>query len=251
MKSNKKIIISSILILVLSAPIVYLLILFIDKVLLANCDWVIVEGTKDSWINFAGSIIGGLITMLVLYFTLVHANKEREEDKIKSVRPFVVVNPECKNNFDTSINESEDDCFYVIDTVVENISDNLVKDLALVEENVYIYNFDTKEFELLNSDESNYSIMTVLLDECEMIKPHDKVNYHTNFMISNYSHAMDDNAVCFKIEMVYRYRDIMDYVEYRHYFQYELNINYKTDGKFILFVQNIQNKLKEEAKIQE
>ena len=249
MKNTTKIILCGILILFMSAPIIYLLVLFIDKVLLNKFNWLIVEGTKDSWISFAGSIIGGFITMLVLYFTVKQSNMENENNNIKSVRPFILVTPELNNDFDESIDTDCNGCQYVIDTTVENISNNLVKDLVLEKELVYIYNSSINDFELLDPDKDNYAIYTVLYNKQDMIKPNGVSKFHTNFIINNYSDALEDNAVCFKVVTTYRYKDVMDYVEYKHYFEYELNINYSRDGKFSLFAQDIKNNLVEEKRI--
>lgn len=76
---NRRILTTLIFIVVLSTPIV-LLILHLGRVLS------IVEGIKigtaDGWLAFFGSIIGGVITMMALFFTIQHENEKRRIDQL-------------------------------------------------------------------------------------------------------------------------------------------------------------------------
>lgn len=249
MKNTTKIIFISVLILMLSSPIVYLLILFIDKVLLEKFSLIVVEGSKDAWICFAGSIFGGLITMLTFYFTIMQNKKEYEKNKIKSIRPFIILTPCFNNDFNKAIDEKQDFCHYVIDTTVENISNNLVKDLAIEKETAYIYDVNLKEFRPIDFHTDIYNIYTVMVSQFEMIKPYCILKYHTNFTINKNSVARKESAATFKFVAQYKYRDMMDYVEYHHHFEYKMCINYTRSGKFTLFAYDIQNRIESENKI--
>lgn len=252
--SSKRVLITTILILLLSAPLVYSILLLIDKVLLCNSNNFIIEGSKDAWIGFAGTIIGGLITMLALYFTIQDENSKRKKEKAKTIRPFIICKPQFLMDFDKTIDRTQNCCQYPIALVVENISNNLVKDLRLASETVYQYNQKTKEYdlkinELVERHNKNYNIFTVLLDSTEMIKPNSSFVYQTNFLISNYETAFQESHQSFKIIAFYKYRDILDIVEYTHQLEYELVINYTTTGDFLLFAQNISNKTIKEKQI--
>lgn len=194
------------------------------------------------WLAFTGTIIGGIIAATSIIVTITKAKEEVREKEIKDVRPFIVFKPLFNNDFVDSFDEEKDSCHYVIDSTIENVSDKLVNDLRLLEEKVYIYNNDTKEYELANFDRMNYSLYTVLLDSREMIKPKDKFAFHTNFLINNYSIAKNEETYIFKVITRFTYRDILDLVEYTHYSEYDLSINYTNKGDFILYSNNLVNR---------
>ena len=194
------------------------------------------------WLGFTGSIIGGIIAATSILITITRAKEEVKEKEIKDVRPFIVFKPELNNDFMKSLDKEQDYCHYVIDSTIENVSDKLVNDLRLKEEKVYIYNYETEEYELVNFNNMRYSLYTVLLDSREMIKPHDKFSFHTNFIIDDYSKARDEETYAFKVVTRYTYRDILDLVEYTHYTEYDIGINYTNKGEFILYTNNLVNR---------
>lgn len=197
---------------------------------------------SGEWLSFTGAIIGGIIASISIVVTIARAKEEVREKEIKDVRPFIVFKPEFNNDFMASLDKKQDFCHYVIDTTIENVSDKLVNNLQLLEENVYVYNYVTKDYELADFDNMKYSLYTVLLDSREMIKPHNKFAFHTNLLIDKYSIAINEVAPSFKIITRYTYRDILDLVEYTHYAEYDLEINYTNEGKFILYANNLVNK---------
>ena len=196
--------------------------------------------SADGILSFLGAIIGGIIAAISIYATIKRAKEEVREKEIKDVRPFIVFKPEFNKDFMEAYNSDEDYCHYAISSTIENVSDNLVNDLRLLDEDVYIYN--EGKFVKLKPNTTNYAIYTVLLDSREMVKAHDKFSFHTNFLIDNYMTESDNSAACFKVVTRYTYRDILDLVEYTHYCEYELNINYTRDHKYGLFYNNLVNR---------
>lgn len=182
------------------------------------------------WLSFTGAIIGGIIASISIVATIKRAKEEVREKEIKDVRPFIVFKPE----FNKTLNTKQD--HYVIDSTIENVSDKLVNNLRLLEEKVYIYNNETKKY-VTSFDNMKYSLYTVLLDSSEMIKPHDKFSFHTNFFINN------DfiESVSFKVITRYTYRDILDLVEYTHYCEYNLSVSYNND-KIMLDYNDLVNR---------
>lgn len=248
----KRIILITSLIFVLSAPLTYFIIFCIDKVLLPNFPWIIIEGSKDAWISFFANIFSGIITMLALFITIKHENISYNREQTKLIRPFIVATPLFEKEFMNSVHENS--CFYPISFRVENISNNLVKDLQIVDEQVYEYNPTSKKYDLnqqvlLSNNQTHYSIFTVLLESRTMIKPLASYDFQTNFLIDDYSVTSESSAHSFKVFVILKYRDIMDKVEYTHKVEYELFINYTNTGNFILFTDNIQNTLLEEKKL--
>lgn len=196
--------------------------------------------STDGLFSLLGAILGGTIAAISIYTTIKRASEDVREKEIKDVRPFIVFKPEFNNGFMEAYNIDEDYCHYAISSTIENVSDNLVNDLRLLDEDVYIYN--EGKFVKLKPNTTNYAIYTVLLDSREMVKAHDKFSFHTNFLIDNYMTESDNSAACFKVVTRYTYRDILDLVEYTHYCEYELNINYTRDHKYDLFYNNLVNR---------
>ena len=194
--------------------------------------------TADGLLAFIGTIIGGIIASISIIVTVRRAKEEVREKEIKDVRPFIIFKPEFNNDFMKSLDIKKDSCHYVIDSTIENVSDKLVNNLRLLEENIYIYDNNKQEYKLVDFDKMNYTIYTVLLDSREMIKPKDKFSFHTNLLINNYSKA---EPISFKIITRFTYRDILDLVEYTHYSEYDLIINYNT-GSFYLDCDNLVNR---------
>lgn len=198
--------------------------------------------SADGWLSFLGAIIGGIIAGISIYITVTRAKEEVREKEIKDVRPFIVFKPEFNKDFMEGLDKNKDNCYYVIDSTIENVSDKLVNNLRLLDEDVYIYNSETDQFNILNPLDDNYNIYTVLLDSREMVKSNDKFSFHTNFIIDNYSKNKEKGTDSFKIVMRFAYQDILDLVEYTHYIEYELVIDYTNDGKYFLFYNNLVNR---------
>lgn len=66
---------------IFSAPVLVYFIIFLIRQYLVNN--IITIGNAITWIGFAGSILGGSITMLAVLFTIRDNNKKREEDEKK------------------------------------------------------------------------------------------------------------------------------------------------------------------------
>lgn len=50
------------------------------------------KDNKDAWISFYGAIIGGMITLLGVAWTIVDQNKKREQDLKEATKPILVAN---------------------------------------------------------------------------------------------------------------------------------------------------------------
>ena len=75
-----------------------------------------------------------------------------------------------------------------------------------------------------------------------MIKAHDKFAFHTNFIISNYFKTKEKGTDSFKVITRFTYRDILDLVEYTHYTEYELIVDYTNKGEYFLFYNSLVNR---------
>ena len=250
----KKILFITTLILIFSAPVTYLVILFIDKIILPHFSFIVVEGSKDAWINFFGTLISGMTTLLALIFTIKYENKKQIDEEIKSIRPYIIITPILDDDYEGELDDENNTYFYKFFTRVENVSSNLVKDLQFVEEQVFYFNDKTKKYdldhqELLKNNQTNYGIFTVLLDEFEIIAPHQYMNFQTNLIINNYSESSKKTVESFCVKVLLKSRDAMDKVEYLNQLEYMININYSRNGVFHIFIDNIRNKVIKQTRI--
>ncbi|MBR1376793.1 MAG: hypothetical protein IJ565_03165 [Bacilli bacterium] len=195
--------------------------------------------SKDAWLTFIGSIIGGLITMIGVILTIQYEKRVNKINQLKDVRPFIVCKPDLPDVLYSAKDEEE---FRTYNLNVKNVSDNLVKDLRVLSDEVYIYVGNDKYEKVDDSKDSRYSIFTVLMDTTEMIEAHNVFSYQTNILIHNYKETSKSPADTFKVKMLFEYTDILDLKKYRHYLEYNLTINYTREkGKYILFANDIKN----------
>ncbi len=244
----KKIFFIIIAILILAAPITYLIILAIDRIIIPYFSFIIVEGSKDAWINFFGTLFSGITTLIALIFTIKYENKKQIKEEIKFIRPFLLSKPILKDDFNNQSNIDNNNYFYNFFINVENVSNNLVKDLQLEEEEVFEYNEKTKKYDLnqqklLKSNKTDYSIYTIILNEFEIIPPYKSFDFQTNLIINNYSENSKVSAKAFYVKMLLKYRDAMDKVEYFHQLEYTININYTIDKEIKIFITDVRNKI--------
>ena len=244
----KKIFFITIIILILAAPITYFIILSIDKMILPYFPSIVIEGSKDAWITFFGTLFSGITTLIALIFTIKYENKKQIQEEIKAIRPFIITKPILKDNVMDMLDIENDGYSYGFSIRVENVSNNLVKDLQFVQEEVFEFNEKTKKYDLkqqtlLENNQTNYCIYTVLLDEYEIIAPHQHFNFQTNLIIDNYSESSKIPAKSFYVKVLLKYRDAMDKVEYLHQLEYEILINYSIDKKIHIFISNVRNKV--------
>lgn len=251
----KKIFFVTMMILVFAAPITYLIILSIDKVILPCFPFIVVEGSKDAWISFFGTLFSGVTTMLALIFTIKYENEREIKKEINSIRPYIITKPFLKDNFMDLLNVECDTYLYVFYIRVENVSNNIVKDLQLVEEQVFEFNAKTKKYdlnqqELLENNQTHYCIYTALYKDFEIIGPHQSLDFlQTNIGIDNYSESSKASGKSFYVKDLLKYRDAMDRMEYFCQIEYEFLISYSRDGKIRIRAEGIRNKVVKEVPI--
>lgn len=80
-------------------------------------------GSVDAWIGFAGSSLGGFITMLALYFTLKDSDEKMKKQINSNDMPYVKVfcfeNPEQTEHFDYAFSFMQNEDDYDIDNLTE------------------------------------------------------------------------------------------------------------------------------------
>lgn len=147
-------------ILLLSPILVYLIILAIYSVVVTNSLFGFIQGSRDAWIGFAGSLIGGSMTMFAVIFTMQHDRKLRKQDYIHKVRPFLVFELVVKNNYIRELEFHDLDLLDSIDVSVRNVSENILKDFRIIEIKRRRQSNDSELLEI----ESDYDSQTIDTD---------------------------------------------------------------------------------------
>lgn len=110
----------SLIVIVASPIIVYLFLILASNLSL----FYVRIGGEDAWIGFAGSIIGGSLTMLALVFTLKQQDDIRKSDKTLSIMPILSIEPENGTGKDFNID--------VRKFVILNLSNNHAIDARII-----------------------------------------------------------------------------------------------------------------------
>ena len=253
MRSQRKIYIWSLLILLLSAPLTYLLLYLIRKYLIVDFKYLEPIGSVDAWITFFGSVICGISMMIAVYYIMDNERKRDYYTRAKEVRPFIICKPKFIKRFMDMVNKEDNKCEYPISLTFENVSNNLLKDLKLDYEETYMYDSTKGEYiKLYDKDNKGnylYALYTTMLYDDILIKPHDTFSFQTNLIITDYKKASNESCQIFRVKSKYKYKDILDLVEYTEYIEYELMLNFNDKGEYKLVLNKIINRVVNEKRI--
>ncbi len=205
-------------------------------------------GSADAWIGFSGAAMGGLITMLALYFTLKQNQEMTQKQHAVSLKPYVschIVNLD-KEEMKIKIDKYIED-YGFIECKMKNISNNIANGVKIVDEYSLVERTKGVEerFDDL-FDLCGISIFTVSMNEGTFLAPQDEHNWKTNFCVElneDGTYKWDGSAFCFKHLIVFELSDAENIQTYRHTFQFELNINVDINDKLHFFLWNINNSI--------
>lgn len=205
-------------------------------------------GSADAWIGFAGSAMGGFITMLALYFTLAQNQEMARKQHAAALKPYV-------SCYITNLDKEEmklqiDNCvegYGFIECKMKNVSNNIANGIKIIDEYFLVQNPKGAEervddlFEL-----TGISMYTVSMNEGMFLAPQDEYNWKTNIGVElneDGQYKWNGSAFDFKYIIVFELADAENVQKYNHTFQYELNINVDINDKLHFFLWNISNSI--------
>lgn len=126
-------------------------------------------GLSGDWIGFAGSIIGGAMTMFALIFTIQHETKIRKQEKIDLKRPYIDLDFERSKT-----NQKFIKCYEAEENIelflhVSNISNNIVRNFEIIKLERYIEN-NAKYKSMLINEQIIDAIIVTTYSKLHLIK---------------------------------------------------------------------------------
>lgn len=203
-------------------------------------------GSADAWIGFAGSAMGGCITMLALYFTLKTTEERIQKSQIAALKPCIVCHitnlypdrPEiwiknCRNRFG------------FINCNMRNVSNNIANGIKIIDEYSSIQN-EKGIFERNDNLENDFgiSIFTDSITSGTFLAPQEFNIWKTNVYIETNADATykwEGPSFIFKHTVVFSFSDISNTTTYKQRFEYVININIIEESKPRFFLEDVGN----------
>lgn len=228
--------------------VVFIVILSLAICFFIKCGYVLI-GSIDAWIGFAGSILGGFITMFALFLTFKHERAVAEANNALSIRPCVIGEFTCYDAKKKELIVS--DCinnYGFITWKMSNITDNLANNVTICDQYSLVSGSCPNNYVRKDDlyDEFGISIYTILIEDYVIIKPRGEQEYKTNFSIDMDElgqYSFGDSAFMFKHAIVFQYNDITNKQSYKTKFEFEININVDVDNNLHFFLWSIGNTL--------
>lgn len=208
-------------------------------------------GSADAWIGFAGSIIGGSITMLALYLTFRHERDVGRQQYIDSIKPYIscrIVNYD-EDERTIDVGKCIDD-YGFIKCKMKNIS-NSIANISYFDQYISLEKEKGVYEKQKNLDQFGISIYTVQLDNGFFLAPKDDYKWNVNFNIeldNQGNYRFRDSAFAFQYTILFKITDVLKADAYIFEFSFDVNINIDTKGEPILFLENQSNSILENTK---
>lgn len=217
LKRIYKIIASTIFVIVTISIPITLVILHAGRLISLNDGYKI--GTADGWLSFFGSIIGGLVTMLTLIYTIRFTNYQNSKQFSQIIMPVLFCEIGSKSKGQTLID--------LIDLKISNISKNALLNLELEKLKIrgYKSHFDLKIGKPIYKEDINSSSYTLKND---VIKPSDSLILGKIIFVEPPLKYRDELIKYLDVTFIFTYTDI--YSINRYSVKYKLH--FITQNKF-------------------
>lgn len=237
-----KIIFSIIGILVLSPTITYLIALFFSKFHLIKQ-----IGLVDTWISFAGSIIGGAITMIALIFTVKEQQKANKINAEIQSRPYVFCQiNNYSGNFKRFNSSNKNDYEGEIFWEMANASNNVAERVRIIDEKLYLE--DTNGIsgielkDLTDVEDMGITIYTVLAENFYYIVPYKDIPWKTTILIDKpVFYQKNKSGITLKNVIFYEYCNAQLDTVYQWEFSFSVFVSIDVDDKLSFHIEDISN----------
>lgn len=202
-----------------------------------SLDFLII-GDSSSWLSYFGSIVGSLITVMILLDTIKRDDTFQIKAEARNNQPYLYIFPEYEHKTldyiiyheakDTDGNNLD---LYQIKLKIKNLTNNPAKEIKLIYKYAEIYDKETEKWEDLDSEDQKYvnlyQLNITLLSDSKFIPAKEEDYYHLNFFINNLQESINRSGELFRLHLKVQYKDILDIAEYEH--KYTLQIQMGRD----------------------
>lgn len=221
--------------------------------ILINCFlymYVIVTKSKlnllsiDGYFSYLGAVLGGFVTLLVLYFTIKNEKENIKEERKLNIKPYLYCDllnydkDKWKINIDNCVND-----YGKIEWSMNNFSNNIANNIKIIEEYSEV---EGKKISSSDMDKYGVQIFTVLLQDNIFLPPNGVKIWKTNFTLikdKSGDFIIKNGAFMFMHRIIYQYSDAPNDILYKGMFSFEININIDRQGKAYFFVESINNSI--------
>lgn len=234
----------------LVSPFLTYFLIIILKYFSIELDYILPVGNEGDWINFYATILSGLITVFILYYTLKDNKDQQEKKDIDNIRPFLITKIEDidikDNKIDIVVPENE---YGFINWKILNVSKNPANKIKILEEYFLLLN-DHSTYSRVTKDlfdEYNISMYTTVIQDYIFLEPGGESLRRTNVSFElNGDKYKFGSALRFKHCLKIGYSNINDTQEYYTISEQEIDINIDVNNKPIFFLNSYSNKIIQE-----
>lgn len=186
-------------------------------------------GTADGWIQFFGTIIGALVTILTVLDAMKKDQDKELDNTAKINMPYLYLSPHYDDSSKHIFGERSilykdlDQGAFPIYFSFKNLTDKPAKLLNLIDNSFYIYSNETETYDLYDNYNTPIRFQGFIpsFNYNLFIQPNEENFNKFNFNFSIWDLIYLNETRRFKIDMVFIYRDIIDLVSYRHTYTFE------------------------------
>ena len=212
-------------------------------------------GSADAWIGFAGSAMGGIITMLVLYFTLKSNDENNRKVYNATLKPYLI----CKTIEDKNGNtehyafRSHSSSILAdtprINCEIHNISNNIANKIRLLDSYPVLNVNDGSETCNNEIESCGIKVDIEFTKDNMFLAPNGTFNFYMYISILENKDGTDKWKISqFESNhiVVFEFTDIINQT-YKQAFEFKVKIHYTniSDAPFMISIEDVSNSIPE------
>lgn len=173
-------------------------------------------GTSGDWIGFAGSIIGGAMTMFALIFTIQHEQEKRKQEKIDQLKPYIDIDLVRIDQNENYVTSDYIDNHFELRMNVSNISSNNLRDFEMtrIERSIEGIQKDTQD--MIDKERIFDALLVTQYGKKGLIKANDTKKSFLCFEDYNDPKIKKGTSRKLKIRILSQYIDVSGNGPYTH-----------------------------------
>jgi len=200
-------------------------------------------GNSSDWIAFSGSIIGGMMTMLAVIFTIQHEKTLRKKEKIDQLKPFIHIDFKMyENSQKYAFNDRGD--FISLYLKISNISNNNLRDFKITQI-IRDSNLSNIVDDLLEFEKIQDIYLSSESSKIGLIKSNEFETIYLTFDYLEKSKTIGNHSRVVTLTILSEYYDVFGNGPYKHLSKFTIrHISEATGGTSFeeFYIDKIENK---------